>query len=313
MRKRIGFACTLALAGCATTQAPPIPDTPQAIAAAAVAGLQPRFEVSSRYVPARTVQVWLPPDYAISHRRYPVIYLEDGQNVYDEPAALSHHSWQIHRTLARLIAQGKVRPAILVAIWSNDNRIGEYMPNPAVAAAPADALDGIPVKRGQVSGDAYLRFLVTELKPLIDARYRTKPDRADTMLMGSSMGGLISAYAMTAYPQVFGAAACLSTSWPIGKGDFLERWYAAHLPSPQGHRLYFDYGTGTNDGVIVPVQRRLDRAALAAGYRWGTGWVSRGFPGDAHTESAWAGRVHVPLVFLLGRGEAVTAPPPASR
>jgi enterochelin esterase-like enzyme len=109
------------------------------------------------------------------------------------------------------------------------------------------------------------------------------------------MGGLISAYAVTRYPKIFGAAACLSTSWPIGDG-FAERWFEAHLP-PRAARLYFDYGTGTNDGSIEPFQRKLD---AAAGPRGGA-WISRAFPGAEHSERAWQARVDIPLTFLLGR------------
>lgn len=265
-------------------------------------GLQPPFTVQSKFVPARTVQVWLPPDYAGSGKRYPVIYLHDGQNVYDTPSPWSGKSWEVHRALDRLIAADKVRPAILVAVWNNDNRIGEYMPQAAVPPVVAkgdpqapDLFKQLPVERAKIAGDAYLTFLVRELKPMIDRRYRTLRGARDTMLMGSSMGGLISAYAVVRYPRVFGAAACLSTAWPIGDG-FTERWFEAHLP-PKTARLYFDYGTGTNDGTIEPFQKKLD---AAAGPRGGN-WVSRAFPGAEHSERAWQARVDIPLTFLLGR------------
>jgi len=265
-------------------------------------GLQPPITVQSKLVPARTVQIWLPPGYATSKRRYPVLYLHDGQNVYDTPSPFSGKSWEVHRALDRLIAANKVRPAILVAVWNNDNRLGEYMPQAAVPAVGAkgdpgsdDLFKKLPVERAKIAGDAYVRFLATELKPLIDRQYRTLRGPNDTMLMGSSMGGLISAYAVTRYPKVFGAAACLSTSWPIGDG-FAERWFAAHLPR-KTTRLYFDYGTGTNDGSIEPFQHKLD---AAAGSRGGN-WVSRAFPGAEHSERAWQARVDIPLTFLLGR------------
>ena len=264
------------------------------VAAASIGALQPPFVMRSRFVPARTVQVWLPPGYAAGGR-YPVLYAMDGQNMFDAPAALSGHSWQVHRALARLIATGTARAAIVVAVWSTDDRIGEYMPQAALAGAAGEPLAGLPVTATQVAGDAYLRFLVDELKPRIDADYRTRADRRDTFIMGSSMGGLIAAYAVTRYPRVFGGAAGLSSAWQIGDG-FVERWYETHLP-PATTRMYFDYGTGTNDAVIGPWQTRLDAVAATAGRHW----LTRTWPGDAHTESAWAGRVHVPLVWLLGR------------
>jgi predicted alpha/beta superfamily hydrolase len=269
-------------------------------------GLQPRETVGSRFVPARTVQVWLPPGYARGKARYPVIYLHDGQNIYDEPAPFSGRSWQVHRALAEGIAKGTMRPAVLVGIWNNDNRLGEYMAEAALAGAPdaatepgKDLFRGLPLKRESVAGDAYLRFVAEELKPRIDTRYRTLRGRGHNFLMGSSMGGLISAYALTRYPRVFGGAACLSTSWPIG-GGFAADWFARHLPDPRTHKLYFDYGTGTNDGAIEPFQLRVDAAARAAGYG-PRNYRSLPWPGHQHTESAWAERVHVPLEFLLGR------------
>ena len=285
-------AVAIALAPTAAAVTDPV----AAVVADPAAGLQPPVTIASARVPARTVQVWLPAGYDRGDARYPVIYMTDGQNVFDTPAALSGHCWQVHRTLAALVAAHRVRPAIIVAVWSNANRIGDYMPEAALAGAPAGVLDGLPVTRAQVAGDAYLRFLVTELKPLIDARYRTRPGRRDTFAMGSSMGGLIAAYAATRYPRVFGGIAGLSTAWQIGDG-FAERWYAAHLP-PRSTRAYFDYGTGTNDGVIGPWQDRLTASAGAAGRHW----LVPSWPGDAHTESAWAGRVAVPIEWLLGPG-----------
>ncbi len=272
-----------------------------ALAADPADGLQPKFTAASKFVSARTVQVWLPPDYTRSKRRYPVIYLHDGQNVYDDPSPWSGKSWAVHRALARLIAERKVRPAILVAVWNNDNRIGEYMPEAAVppVVTPGDPkaeelFKKLPVERAKIAGNAYLAFLADELKPAIDAQYRTLRGPRDTMLMGSSMGGLISAYALVRYPTVFGAAACLSTAWPIGDG-FTERWFETHLPRDTA-RLYFDYGTGTNDGAIAPFQASLD---AAAGPR--RNWVSRAFPGAEHSERAWAARVDIPLTFLLAK------------
>lgn len=262
-------------------------------------GLQPPIAVASRHVAGRLVQVWLPPGYARGAGRYPVVYLHDGQYVFDNPAPPDNASWGVHRALAAGIASGRMRPAILVAVWNTPKRMGEYMPDSALTGAGPRALAGLPLARGDVRGDAYLRFLVEELKPRIDRAYRTRPAAADTMLMGASLGGLISAYALVRYPRVFGAAACLSTSWPIGDG-FPERWFAAHLPDPHRQRLWFDYGTGTNDGVIEAPQRRLDALARRRGFTVRS-WTSRGYPGARHSEVSWRARVADPLMFLLGR------------
>jgi enterochelin esterase-like enzyme len=147
--------------------------------------------------------------------------------------------------------------------------------------------------------DAYLAFLVDELKPFVDAGYRTLPDQTHTFVMGSSMGGLISLYALTEYPQAFGGAGCLSTHWPAG-GAGLVDYFGEVLPAPGAHKLYFDFGTETLDHTYEPFQTRLDGHLRRAGYTPGRDWLTRKFPGADHSESAWRERVHLPLEFLLG-------------
>ena len=141
------------------------------------------------------------------------------------------------------------------------------------------------------------------MKPHVDAHYRTKPAREHTSVMGSSMGGLISLYALTRHPDVFGAGGMVSTHFPEGDGA-LVGWFGDKLPDPATHRLYFDYGTQTLDYNYEPYQDRMDAAVEAAGYVRGGNWTTRKFEGDDHSERAWRNRVHVPLQFLIA-GEAV--------
>jgi len=152
---------------------------------------------------------------------------------------------------------------------------------------------------GASLSDGYLQFLVEELKPFIDARYPTLSDPAHTLVMGSSMGGLISLYALIEYPNVFGGAGCLSTHWPIGEEVLVDALGAA-LPSAGRHRLYFDFGTETLDANYEPWQRRMDEWLRTAGYREGQDWSTRKFEGAEHSERAWRERVPIPLAFLLG-------------
>jgi predicted alpha/beta superfamily hydrolase len=194
-----------------------------------------------------------------------------------------------------------VRPAIVVGIWNTPQRLAEYMPQKAVTGDEVRFLEGVPpLRRDQLRGDAYLRFLVEELKPFIDRRYRTLPGRDDTVVMGSSMGGLISLYAMSEYPDVFGGAAGISTHWPAGEGIAVD-WFVRHLPDPRTHKVYFDFGTETLDAGYAPYQRRMDAAMTVAGYREGETWTTREFVGAEHSEKSWRRRVQVPLRFLLGR------------
>lgn len=260
-------------------------------------------EFASAHVPARNVDVWLPPGYAEHpQRRYPVLYLHDGQNLFDPALSYTGVDWDIDGTMTRLIDQGGVREAIVVGVWNTPFRVLEYTPcKPVATASLSTGVDGHgPIARDAITSDAYLRFLVDELKPFIDATYRTRPGRDDTLIMGSSLGGLISLYAMAEYPHVFGGAAAVSTHWPIGDGIVID-WLAAHLPDPRTHRIYFDHGTATLDAGYAPYQRRMDAVMAAAGYVQGRNWITRRFEGAEHNERAWPERADQPLVFLLGK------------
>jgi predicted alpha/beta superfamily hydrolase len=254
----------------------------------------------SRFVAARNVDVWLPPGYALGkRRRFPVVYMHDGQNLFDPKTSYAGVDWGVDETLTRLIEQGVAREAIVVGIWNTPRRIAEYMPRKAVAFSNTSELKGIPIEsHDEIISDEYLRFIVKELKPFIDSRYRTMRDRANTFIMGSSMGGLISAYAVAEYPRVFGGAGCVSTHWPAGEGAVIE-YLGARMPDARTHKFYFDYGTETLDAGYEPFQKRMDAVMMLAGYAEGVNWVTRKFEGEEHSERSWRKRVDIPLVFFL--------------
>lgn len=268
-------------------------------------------DFKSRWVASREVDVWLPPTYA-SHpdARFPVIYMQDGQNLFDPKTSYGGVSWSIDDAMLRLIAAHKTDGAIVVSIWNTPARFAEYMPQKAVRGdAASTGLPGFPaIPVARLEGDAYLRFMVRELKPFVDERYRTAPNRDHTFAMGSSMGGLISLYAVLEYPDVFGGAACLSTHWPAADGRTID-YLAAHLPPAGTHKLYFDYGTATLDAEYGPYQQRADAVLRRAGYVEGRDWITRKFPGAEHSEKSWRQRVDIPLAFLLGGGSDSTRPP----
>ncbi len=226
----------------------------------------------------------------------PVIYMHDGENLFDASDAKFGVEWGIDEVMARLVATGEVRPAIIVGIWSlGAGRYAEYMPQKAAPPGEIDfRVPSKPVLTGrQLVSDQYLGFLVTELKPFIDSTYRTLPGRDDTFVMGSSMGGLISAYAVAEYPGVFGAAACVSTHWPAGDGVVID-YLADHLPDPASHRFYFDFGTATLDALYEPYQRRMDEVMRQAGYTEGENWLTLKFDGAEHNETSWRRRAAPP-------------------
>jgi len=258
--------------------------------------------ISSKFIAARQVDVWLPPGYdADPAARYPVIYMHDGQNVFDSLHSYGGDSWEVDRAMMKLIRDGKTKGAIVVGIWNTGlARMFEYMPQKAVTGSEIRLFAGGPViSAAPVRSDAYLKYVVEELKPVIDRAYRTQPDRAHTSVMGSSMGGLISAYAMVEYPDVFGGAACVSTHWPAGEGMVVD-YVSKHLPPHATHRWYFDFGTATLDAGYEPFQLRMDAEMRRAGYTEGKDWITKKFPGAEHSERSWRTRLELPLLFLLG-------------
>lgn len=271
-------------------------------------------DMASIHAATRNVTVWLPPDYEASDADYPVFYMHDGQNLFDA-SKTAFGEWCVDEHLARLIPNGQIRAPIVVGVWNTPLRLREYVPADLIAALPDDMREGIQsIYGGAPLSDGYLAFLVEELKPFIDRTYRTLPGRDDTMISGSSMGGLMSLYALMKRPEVFGAAACLSTHWPlridaIADPSALEAWreklvaawtgvVSAGLPPPADHRLYFDRGDETLDQFYAVFQSRIDETIRARGYgpdRFRT----LVFPGAEHNEASWNARLDVPLTFLL--------------
>ena len=254
----------------------------------------------SRFISARNVDVWLPPGYAEHGDRSPVLYMHDGQNLFDDSISFDSLSWGIDQALTWLVGEGRIRPAIVVGIWNSDIRWREYMPQKPYESPGLEKHRPafLETAGGPSISDSYLKFLVEELKPFIDSHYRTFPGRENTFVMGSSMGGLISLYAISAYPQAFGGAGCVSTHWPVGGNELVDEM-ARILPDPATHKLYFDFGTETLDSHYEPFQRRMDEHLRKAGYIEGTNWVTGKFQGAEHSERSWRERVHIPLEFLL--------------
>ncbi len=254
--------------------------------------------VESRYVVSRPIDVWIPA--GMEDQPLPVIYMHDGQNLFDPALRADGEVWAVDQAIEQLQVAHHWSGAIVVGIWCTDQRWREYAPQQPFAALRATRGWEQIVERmgGEPVSDSYLAFLVEEVKPFIDTHYRTLPDAANTFLMGSSMGGLISLYGVCRYPDLFAGAGCLSTHWPAG-GNILVDELAALLPPPGRHRFYFDYGTVGLDAEYEPFQQRMDQHLIRAGYRFGHDWLTRKFPGAAHNEAAWRARVADVIAFLV--------------
>ncbi|HSD09061.1 alpha/beta hydrolase [Flavobacterium sp.] len=264
----------------------------------------------STFVDARNIDVWLPDDYS-SKEKYAVLYMHDGQMLYDAEASWNKTAWEVDEVASKLMAENKTRKFIVVGIWNNNvKRHPEYFPQKPYESLSQNQKDKITIdlkssEAFKPISDNYLKFLVTELKPFIDKTFSTKKDQQNTFIAGSSMGGLISIYAICEYPKVFGGAACLSTHWP---GTFslennpipeaFANYLKRNLPNPKNHKIYFDYGDQTLDSLYPPLQQKIDIIMRSKGYNENN-WMTKFFPGDDHSENSWSKRLNIPLEFLL--------------
>lgn len=261
-------------------------------------------DTATEIAPPKVV-VWLPPGYDGSMDRYGVVYMHDGQNLFDPKRSNFNKVWAADKSALRLIASHKVAPFIIVGIdQPGADRGRQYFPRPMrdyVSSSTRAKLEA--QSNGKpVIADAYLQFIVTELKPKIDRMYRTKSDRKHTSIAGSSMGGLISLYAISKYPAVFGNAGAVSTHLPLGDPNWTEaerqdifagwrKFVQSELGKPKGRRIWFDHGTDTLDAFYQPYQDNLDSALVANGWKKGRDFESIEYPGAAHEENAWAARL----------------------
>jgi predicted alpha/beta superfamily hydrolase len=244
----------------------------------------------------RNIYVYLPPSYAAARRRYPALYMHDGQNLFDEPLSYAGE-WRVDETMQALSAEGI--EAIVVGIQNTGfQRVDEYSP----------FRDRRLRKGGR--GDQYLAFLVQTVKPLIDRDFRTRPDRASTGILGSSLGGLISLYAFFDCPTIFGLAGAMSPSLWFAQQAILP--YLQRAPFAPG-KLYLDAGTHEGSDTRPDRQHTYTSRYLAAvrstrdlldqkGYRLDRELRYVEEERALHNEAAWARRLPDALRFLLSGG-----------
>ena len=240
----------------------------------------------SRYLEHdRTVLVYLPPEYdQATADRYPVLYLHDGQNVFDQATSFGDE-WRVDETAQELIAGGCIEPIIVVGVYNTgDHRIEEYTPTPSA--------DGTAGGRA----DDYGRMLVEELKPFIDATYKTFPGAANTAIGGSSLGGLLTLHLGLRYPTAFGKLAVLSPS--VWWDDRVILREVEALPGKRAQRIWLD--VGAREGERCVSDSRLLRDALVA-KGWVLGEDLSYFEAEdgEHNERSWGARVAPMLEFLF--------------
>ena len=253
-------------------------------------------DFESMHLPrARTVTVYLPPGYDLEpERRYPVFYMHDGQNLFDADTAFGGVPWGCDEVAERVVRNGEAAPAIIVGVANTHDRIREYGPRRSVLQRDDD-----------FSAD-YGRFLVEEVKPFIDGRYRTRPGREHTAVGGSSLGGLISLHLSKWYPGVFGMCAALSPSlWWDGEG-FL-RDIDRKLGWLNTVKVWLDFGddeghTRATRRVGAGRVQRLADAMRGYGLEKTNRLSYTLVPGGRHNEASWGGRFDQVLKFLFPPG-----------
>ncbi|PQJ72575.1 alpha/beta hydrolase [Polaribacter butkevichii] len=265
----------------------------------------------SKNITSRPVDVWLPENYT-ENKTYAVLYMHDGQMLFDETTTWNKQEWKIDEVASKLMKQGITKDFIVVGIHNIPAiRWLDLFPEKAMNFLSKENKDKMleEAKKNNLSvdlsGDEYLKFLVDELKPYIDKTYSVYKDKENTFVAGSSMGGLMSMYAVAEYPNVFAGAACLSTHWvgatpkennPLPKAIF--KYLEAHLPDAKTHKMYFDYGNKTLDQFYPEYAPKVDSIFLNNGYTEAN-FKNLFFEGSDHSELSWQKRLDIPLTFLL--------------
>lgn len=234
----------------------------------------------SEFLPrARNVIVWLPPSYDSSaERRYPVLYMHDGQQIFDPQTSTHGQDWEVDEWCTRLMAEGRMEDIIVVGVYCTADRFKEY--------------------NSGLEGPQYARFLIEELKPWIDAEYRTLPDRDNTAVAGSSMGGKISFYLAWAHPDVFSRAACLSPAFSYGPSSELDP-ARADTPVPDLRIYLYCGGADPLEQKLLPGTREMADVLQQRGFRLDDNLMLTVDETAVHNEAAWQKVTGEWLAFLF--------------
>jgi len=269
---------------------------------------------ASRHLAVRDLYVWTP-DGVDEAERLPVLYMQDGQNLFDARLVPFGVAWEVDASLSRLIDAGRMAPTMVVGVACTADRFAEYAPPLILDQLPAPArravVDAWP---GAPKSAAYARMLVEEIKPLVDATFPTRSGRETTFLAGSSMGAVVAAELLARHPEIFAGAALLSAHFsllPVTETEPLPNGFAEdvahavglfarrHMPRAGSHRLWLDRSTLSIDRFYPPSHAAFVEALLALGYVEGGDLSVRSYAGVGHDEGAWRERLDEALAFLL--------------
>ena len=268
----------------------------------------------TKSIKPRAVDVWIPVGYS-PKKKYSVIYMHDGQNLFDSNTTWNKQEWMADDIGMRLIDKQVVKDFIIIGIHNiPEIRFLDLYPKKTFNYLPKKIKDsifedskkkGLNVTEASFKGDNYLKFIVEELKPYIDANFFTLKDAENTFIGGSSMGGLMSMYGICEYPDVFSGAICISTHWPgmypQDNNPIPDSFFAylkENIPSPNSHKFYFDFGTETLDQYYPQYEETVNALFYDKGYST-ENFKNLRFEGENHSELSWQKRFDIPLLFLL--------------
>ncbi len=286
----------------------------QTISKVAVGKIERIEAFKSKFIDNRTIDIWLPENYN-SNKKYAVLYMQDGQMLFDAETTWNKQAWEVEEILTKLSKENKIKETIVVGIWNGRKvRHASYFPQKPYENLSVNEQVLVTKKlqeKGRITdafipnSDNYLKFIVYELKPYIDKKYNVHTDKENTFIAGSSMGGLISMYSICEYPEVFGGAICMSTHWPGSFEvennpipDAFLKYLKTNLPNPESHKIYFDCGDQTLDAMYPNLQKQVD-SIMKSKHFSENNWLTKYFPGKDHSEKSWNERLHIPLEFLL--------------
>ncbi len=225
----------------------------------------------SSYVNNRNLDIWLPKGYPLTDVTYKVLYLHDGQHVFNDYKNTRTTSWELDVIMDSLTNNNSIAPSIVIAIANNPKkRLNEYMPQqPKELTQTAFARDELKKQTGfnSLYSDNYLKFITSEVIPFVRANFQVSDEPKDNVVMGNGYGGLISLFAISEYPRIFGNAGCFNTTWEVPiLGEAYINSLEETIPISKNHRIYFNYSHINTNSTYVNFQNRVDQMFIIKGY-----------------------------------------------
>nr|WP_282098837.1 alpha/beta hydrolase-fold protein [Qipengyuania sphaerica] len=263
-------------------------------------------------MPTQRVTIWLPPEYdAQSDRRFPVLYMWDGQNLLDPSQTQYNKAWMVQDVLKGMVARGEAEPHIVVGIWSpsGKDRYRSYVPQFAENAKGMVARSVSDMAGGPIASERQLGWVADTLIPQMERDYRARTGAENRTIVGASMGGVMSCYSIIERPEVFGRAGCVSAHLAMADPQMApqhdeqiawlwDTYLDGHLGNPNGRRIWMDHGAELLDSYYGPWQIMLAEDFAQRGWREGEDFTARVYDGAEHDENFWRERMPEMLTWL---------------